>query len=224
MNLKSAAPPVRRAPMNDRVKDRRRYAVNVRRLLAAGARRNRREVLAVVGGSHSATWLYQHALAGQLRTLIPLGAAAAGKGAEYVRTTLAEVLAKAKPLQAVIMAGSADDKSTPAAVAKAVARLSAAVDVCLRNGTVPILATIPPYHGADQSEEKRFNEALVKMARKKRVPVSYCFEALTAAGADKVFTETGSLSPAGVDAAAGALRETFDQIRWAARDSSGRLR
>jgi len=202
------------------VKDRRIYSGNVQRIHAAGSRRSRRGAMLIFGGTLSTTWLYQRSLVGTLRRGMPIDRAAQGEGTEYAKKKVRGILTKDKPQYAIIMFGSADEKRDAASIAKAVANVSAVVDACQRNGTIPIVATIPPRANVgDQAEQENYNKALMAMARKKRVPVSYCHEALTAG--DQVTTID---SQEGVQAASRALLKTFRQIGWAIRDSSLRLR
>jgi len=145
-----------------------------------------------------------------------------------VQVMRAEMLtAVAAILMAVVMFGSQEEDMSPKGLAMAMKNLYAVNDAFSRNGTIPALASIPPA-GPERNAQKdvqRFNKALVRLCRSKKVPISYCFEEIMAADLDKAFSEDGlSLSPQGYLLAGQALRKTFEQIYFAIRDTSATMR
>jgi lysophospholipase L1-like esterase len=120
------------------------------------------------------------------------------------------------------MYGTNDDKS-PQAVTAAMENLAHVIDACAKRGAVPVLATIPPrgYSKEKQDGQKRFNEALIKLCREKKVPISYCYEEMMTHDLRKMLSDGVHLTPGpGNDAAGRALLKTFRQVYWALRDKS----
>jgi len=221
VTVRSAGP--KPAPPAAPVADRLRYAANVRRVHQAGLRRARPDVAVFFGDQHLHPWAAFRTRAGTLARVLPVERGSPGKTTAFAKGRIAEVLREDRPQFVVVQFGSSDEKD-PRALAAAMANLAAVVDACLRAGSLPVLCTIPPRGDADEAPQKRFNRGLIELARRKQVPVSYGFEALTAEGAGEVIGPSGLLTPAGNAAAAHALRETFDQIFFAIRDASRRLR
>ena len=130
---------------------------------------------------------------------------------------------QSKPEFVIAMYGTNDSKR-PGTVAGSVANMAAVVDACVAFGTVPIIATIPPrrFDKKKQDGQIRFNTALVKMCREKKVPISYCFEEMMGRDLRKMLGDGVHLkSTTGNDAAGDALHKTIQQIYFALRDTSG---
>jgi len=83
-------------------------------------------------------------------------------------------LKKLNPEVALIMFGTND--LGPLKVEEYQAKTRQVIQKCLDNGTVVILSTIPPRHGADAKVE-RFVEAVRKLARDMKVPLSDYYKA-----------------------------------------------
>lgn len=82
---------------------------------------------------------------------------------------LAEVVKKYNPRMAVVMLGTNDVNGgrTPAQYRADMAKV---VDTILANGTIPIVSTIPPIKGKDDTV-KAFNLALAEVVKEKKVPL-----------------------------------------------------
>jgi hypothetical protein len=99
------------------------------------------------------------------------------------RRVIADDLKKFNPQFCLIMYGTNNNKARrllPAAMEDLLAMAKA----CEDNGTVPIIATIPP-RGFDDPESKPeagFNAALIKTCRENHIPIAYVFEAFQAGG------------------------------------------
>ena len=144
----------------------------------------------------------------------------------YGKAKIGEYLTGAKPEFAIVMYGTNDSKGAEA-VKQAMENLSDVIDACVEFGTVPVLATIPPrgYSKDKQDGQLRFNQALIKLCREKKVPVSYCFEEMIAQDLKQMLSDGVHLQPAtGNDAAGSALWKTLQQVCFALRDSSGSWR
>lgn len=203
--------------------DRSLYADNVRRIHAAGAGKVRHDVFLFAGDSITAADAYTHTLGQWLGRGITVRRGVGQMRTDYGKAQIGEYLAQSKPEFAIVMYGTNDSKSVEA-VKGAMENLSAVIDSCANFGTVPILATIPPrgYDKDRQDGQIRFNEALVKLCREKKVPVSYCFEEMMQRDLKQMLGDGVHLqSTTGNDAAGEALRKTIRQIYFALRDPSG---
>jgi hypothetical protein len=212
----SAAPP----PW---VSDRSGYAENVRRVHARGRSRVRPDVFLFAGDSLTAATLYTHVLGSWLARGLTVrqgvGTVTTAYGAENIKAYLTD----ARPEFAVVLYGT-NDVERRVSESESVGNLGAVVDACLEFGTVPVLTTIPPRgdNKGRQGEQERFNRALVELARRKQVPVSYAFEEMMQHELGEMLFDGVHLQPeAGNDAAGRALRRTMDQVYFALRDSSG---
>jgi lysophospholipase L1-like esterase len=208
--------------MDERIVDRGIYAENIRRIHASGRGRVRHDVLLFAGDSITGATLYAHALASWLGRGIAVRQGVAQVTTDFGKARIAEYLAQAKPEFAIVMYGTNDSKDR-GAVERAMRNLSAVIDACAQAGTVPIVATIPPrgYSKRGQGEQERFNQALVSLARSKKVPVSYAFEEMMQRDLQQMLYDGVHLTPGpGNDAAGEALWKTFQQVTFALRDSS----
>ena len=200
--------------------DRAIYADHVREVHARGAGKVRSDVFLFAGDSITAATLYTHALGSWLARGLTVrqgvGTVTSAYGAAHIKTYLAD----ARPEFAVVMYGTNDQLSN-VPVSAGMANLAAIADACLEFGTVPVFATIPPrgYDKKSQQPQERFNRALMELARKKRVPVSYVFEEMMRRDLKEMLSDGIHLQPAaGNDAAGRALRQTMDQVYFALRD------
>ncbi len=98
-----------------------------------------------------------------------------GMTIQWARDNVQSWLRKHNPETALIMFGTND--LTQLGVRDYEQKLREVVDLCLRNGTVVILSTIPPRSGmVDRCQ--RFNEAVRRVAGDKQVPLIDYYEAI----------------------------------------------
>jgi lysophospholipase L1-like esterase len=214
----TAASPV----LEDRIADRRNYAERVRQIHAAGQGRVRHDLFLFAGDSITAANMYSDILIAWLGRGIAVRQGVGQIGTEYGKAHIAEYLAQSRPEFAIVMYGTNDSKDSRS-IDRAMANLSAVIDACAEFGTVPVLSTIPPrgYSKRGQGEQVRFNQALVRLCRTKKVPVSYCFEEMMQRDLEAMLYDGVHLSPnPGNDAAGEALWKTFQQIGFALQDGS----
>jgi len=95
---------------------------------------------------------------------------------------LGAILKKYKPQMALIMLGT-NDISRRVAPAQAAANLEKALDLILADGCVAILSTLPPYKGRG-ADVDAFNDAIRKLAEKKKVPLIDLFGEMKARNAN----------------------------------------
>jgi len=211
------------AELTVQVKDRLAYADNVRKIHARGAGKVRHDVILYAGDSITAADSYTHTIQRWVARAIPVRKGVGMMRTGYGKSQIGGYLTGSKPEFVVVMYGTNDSKS-PDAVKQGIENLAAVVDACAAFGTVPIMATIPPrrFDKAKQDGQVRFNEALIKMCRQKKVPVSYCFEEMMKHDLRQMLGDGVHLkSGPGNDAAGRALFETLQQVRFALRDTSG---
>lgn len=198
------------------VRDRLGYAAHVREVHARGRGTVRPGVFLFAGDSITGAASYTHILGAWLARGQTVRQGVASVTTEYGAANIAQYLADARPEFAVVMYGT-NDRGDGRGSAQ---NLAAVVDACVANGTVPIIATIPPRGFLKrQSDIERFNQALVTMARDRQVPVSYAFEEMMQHDLRDILDDGIHLTPeAGNDAAGRALRRTMDQVYFALRD------
>lgn len=222
VTVKVNPPTVELPPPSVQVKDRLAYAANVRRIHAKGAGKVRHDVFLFAGDSITAADAYTKVLIQWLGRGLPVRRGVGQMKTGYGKAMIRKYLAESRPEFAVIMYGTNDAKS-PAAVEQGVQNLAAVVDACVEFGTVPIVATIPPrgYDKDKQDGQVRFNTALVKMCRARKVPISYCFEEMMQRDLRQMLFDGVHLRPrTGNDAAGAALFKTMRQVYFALRDTS----
>ncbi|KKM03640.1 hypothetical protein LCGC14_1772410 [marine sediment metagenome] len=213
---------IAREAATDQVKDRLAYADNVRKIHAAGAGKVRHDIFLFAGDSITAADSYTHVLGRWLTRGIPVRKGVGQMRTNYGKAKIGEYLSGAKPEFAIVMYGTNDSKG-PEAVKAGMANLAAVIDSCAAFGTVPIIATIPPRHfdKDKQDGQVRFNQAIVKLCRAKKVPVSYCFEEMMQRDLKQMLGDGVHLkSSTGNDAAGEALDKTLRQIYFALRDTT----
>ena len=206
--------------VTDPIRDRLAYADNVRKIHAAGKGKVRHDVFLFAGDSITAADAYTFALGRWLARGITVRRGVGQMRTGYGKANIDKYLAESKPEFAIVMYGTNDSKS-PQAVAAAMANLSAVIDSCETLGTLPILATIPP-RGFDKNKQDgqaRFNAALVKLCRGRKVPISYCYEEMMGRDLRKMLGDGVHLTPRdGNNAAGAALLRTMRQVYFALRD------
>jgi hypothetical protein len=205
------------------VADRLNYADNVRKIHAAGAGKVRHDVFLFAGDSITAADAYTHTLGQWLGRGITVRRGVGQMKTGFGKAMIGQYLAECRPEFAIVMYGTNDGKG-PEDVKQAMENLAAVIDTCARQGTVPILATIPPrgYDKTRQAGESLFNLSLIGLCRQKKVPVSYCFEEMMDRDLKQMLGDGVHLTPVrGNDAAGEALWKTIEQVYFALRDTSG---
>ena len=217
--LKSTAKVEKVAPTPQQV-DRQGYADNVRAIHKAGQGKVRPDIFLFAGDSITAADAYTFTLGGWLARGIPVRKGVGQMKTDFGKSQIDGYLAENKPEYAIIMYGTNDAKSAQS-VPGEMENLAYVIDACVKNGTVPVMAAIPPrnFDKDKQDPQVRFNDALAKLCREKKVPVSYAYQEMIQHDLKTMLSDGVHLAPAaGNDAAGKALLATFDQIYWALRD------
>jgi hypothetical protein len=223
-NPGAAAAAVAAAKPTAQVSDRMNYAEHLRTIRARRPGTVRHDVFLFAGDSITAAARYTQILGSWLARGLPVRQGVGTVTAEYGARNIQKYLADALPEFAVIMYGT-NDVGRGVPVSQSMRDLSLILDSCLESGAIPILATIPPrgYNARGQGDQERYNRALVQLAQKRRVPVSYVFEEMMQHDLKAVLGDGIHLLPErGNDLAGRALRRTMDQVYFALRDTSDR--
>jgi len=217
----TAPPKIQPVPLPRQMTDRQAYADNVRKIHALGKGKVRHDVFLFAGDSITAADSYSNTLEQWLARGRQIRRGVGMMKTGFGKNMIGKYL-QSKPEFVIAMYGTNDSKRA-GTVAGSVANMAAVVDACVAAGTVPIITTIPPrrFDKKKQDGQIRFNEALVKMCRGKKVPVSYCFEEMMGRDLRKMLGDGVHLKPTtGNDAAGDALLKTVQQIYFALRDTS----
>jgi len=203
--------------------DRMAYADNVRAIHARGEGKVRHDVFLFQGDSITAADAYGFVLCSWLGRGINVKRGTGMMKTGYGRGTIGKDLSNHNPEFAVIMWGTNNSKAETA-IPPAMEDMAAIIDACAAHGTVPIVATIPPkrFDKAKQDGQERYNTALVKLCRDKKVPISYCFELMMQRDLRQMLGDGTHLKPTtGNDTAGEALYRTMQQVYFALRDTRG---
>jgi len=218
----TAAAKVAQAAPTVQLTDRLAYADNVRAIHARGKGKVRQDVFLFAGDSITAADSYSNTLEQWLARGRQIRRGVGMMKTGFGKNRIGKYLGS-KPEFVIAMYGTNDSKRA-GTVAGSVANMAAVVDACVAAGTVPVITTIPPrrFDKAKQDGQVRFNAALVKMCRAKKVPVSYCFEEMMQRDLRQMLGDGVHLKPTtGNDAAGEALHKTMQQVYFALRDTSG---
>ena len=148
------------------------------------------------------------------------------RGYAAMRTSFGKNRIKAElnglnPEFCLIMYGTNNSKSQ-AAVPPAMDDLLSIARDCAANGTVPIVATIPPrgFKDPESKPEANFNKAVIEMCRKNDIPTAYVFEAFQAGGDRKklVAGDGVHLVDGGFCAAGRAWLAAMEQVNFVLLD------
>jgi hypothetical protein len=159
--------------------DRLNYAEHIRTIHAAGEGRVAKGVAFQFGDSLTGALNYQLFTEAALGRYMVEARAREGWKTTQARATIAADLQQVNPEFCLILLGTNNGKSWWA-IRDAMEDLMAIVKACEDNGTVPIVATIPPRGFTDPKSrpEADYNSALIETCRKNKVPVAYLFEEL----------------------------------------------
>lgn len=97
---------------------------------------------------------------------------------------LSDIIGKYKPQLALYMLGT-NDISAGRPVGKYIVDVEKAVDMLLKNSTVVIVSTIPPYRGKGE-QVQAYNNALRELAKKKQVPLLDLYAEMQARAGDQI--------------------------------------
>jgi len=217
----ASVPTIEFPPPTVQQADRAGYGDNVREIHARGAGKIRHDVFLFAGDSITAADAYTHVLARWLARGIPVRQGVGQMQTGYGKSMIEKYLTESRPEFAIVMYGTNDSKGEQA-VAAAMKNMEYVIDACAKFGTVPILATIPPrgFEKDKQDGQERFNAALIKLCREKKVPVSYCYEEAITHDLKQMLSDGVHLVPGtGNDAAGRALWRTMSQVYFALRDT-----
>ncbi|WP_456432065.1 GDSL-type esterase/lipase family protein [Thermosulfuriphilus sp.] len=212
-------------PLTREEKDRLLYADHLREVHQRGKGRVNKALVCLFGDSLAGPTLYPRLVEGALGIYKVKAYGFAGQTTGFGRRKVAEILAKERPEFLFVMFGTNNVRGrlrTVDVYERWMDDLEAIVKEAESQGVVVALATIPPRGFKDPLSlpEAMFNEALVKRARRLKVPVAYVFEMIQASGPRQEFIWKDGVhwTPRGMEVAALAWAKTMDQIEFVLRD------
>ncbi len=161
--------------------DRAGYAEHVRKIAKAGAGKVVKGRVFLFGDSLTGALNYQLLTEGALGRYPVEATGRAGWRTGQGRTVIAGDIARTNPQFCLILYGTNNSKSAKA-IEAAMGDLLAIAEVCEKNGTIPVIATIPPRGFSDPKSEPEanYNAALIKTCRANKIPIAYIFEEMQA--------------------------------------------
>lgn len=156
--------------------DRRRYAEHIREIHARGRGKVRKGRVLLFGDSLTAALNYWRFTQAALARYEVEARGRPGARTPRGRAVIGKDLAEHNPEFCLILYGTNNDKTDPV-IARSMDDMLAMADACAANGTVPVVATIPP-RGFDDPQsrpEARYNAALIDTMRAHAIPVAYLF-------------------------------------------------
>ncbi|MBN1419657.1 MAG: hypothetical protein JXP34_12840 [Planctomycetes bacterium] len=210
-----------RAPVLSReTEDRPGYAARIREVHARGAGTVRRNCAALFGDSLTGATVYPQCAEAAFGTLIVDAYGYPSMTTRFGRDKIGEILREANPEFLFILYGTNNGKS-PQDIERAMEDLAAIAEACEKNGTIPIIGTIPPRGWDPASEpEARYNARVVEMCRGRKTPIGYIFEDWQAAGDRRQYMGDDGVhwKGEGMEIAARAWAKALAQIRFTLRD------
>ncbi len=161
-------------------RDRLAYSQHIRRIHQAGRGKVRRGVVLQFGDSLTGAYSYRTAAESALGRYTVEARGRAGwktsRGREIIHSDLKQI----NPEFCFILYGTNNRKDS-AGIDQAMEDLLKIAKACASNGTVPIIATIPPsFKKRSRGSEADFNEALIAMCREHSIPIAYLYEEIQA--------------------------------------------
>ena len=168
------------SPLSQYVKDRLGYSQHIRHIHQAGQGKVRKGWVLQFGDSLTGAQLYRTATESALGRYSVEARGRAGwktsKGREIIDSDLKQV----NPEFCFILYGTNNQKDT-SEIGQAMEDLLSMAQACATNGTVPIIATIPPsFKKRSRGSEADFNESLIETCREHHIPIAYLYEEIEA--------------------------------------------
>ncbi len=204
-------------------RDRKHYAVNVRAVHAAGMGKVVKGRVLLFGDSLTAALKYRLETEGALGRYMLEARGRPRWETHQGRRIISEDLLTLNPEFCLILYGTNNSKDS-AAIQRAMDDMLAMARACERNGTVPLVATIPPRGFVDPTSapEARYNAALIETMQANRIPVAYLFREFQAEPDRKrlLYRDGIHWHSEGFVVAARAWQKAMAQVRFAILDRS----
>jgi isochorismate hydrolase len=134
---------------------------------------------------------------------------------------IASDIKQVNPEFCLILFGTNNSKSQ-FAIDEAMEDILAMAKACEENGTVPVVATIPPrgFEDPESKPEAEYNAALVKACRRNQIPVAYLFEEFQTQPERRALLATDGVhwGKGGFPIAARAWKKAMEQVTFALLD------
>ncbi|MCJ8331102.1 MAG: hypothetical protein HRT89_07945 [Lentisphaeria bacterium] len=221
INVSSRSKALKRR-VNSAEKNRGIYAKHVKQIHNRGKGKVKKGWLTLFGDSLTGATSYPN------ETLAATGMKIQAFGYPSMKTSfgknkITEILKTNNPEIICVLYGTNNSKKDKA-LAPAMADMSAIIKACEANGTVVIIATIPPrgFQDPKSTGENNFNDKLKELATRLKVPVADIFEDIQTFGPDqrgKFISKDGvHWTATGMDIAGRSWGKALRQVRFVLRD------
>lgn len=200
-------------------RDRLNYAEHIRQIHSAGRGKVEKGLVFQFGDSLTGALNYQRFTEAALGRYIIEARGRATWTTIQGRAVIASDIKQVNPEFCLILFGTNNIKSQ-FAIEEAMDDILAMAKACEENGTVPIVATIPPRGFTDPKSEPEadYNVALVKTCRKNKIPVAYLFEEFQPDRRMLLAADGIHWGEGGFPIAAQAWKKAMEQVTFALLD------
>ncbi len=204
--------------------DRLSYAGHIRQIHAVGQGKVEKGLVFQFGDSLTGALNYQLFTEAALGRYMVEARGRANWKTSDGRGAIAADLKQVNPEFCLILFGTNNSKSS-FAIDEAMEDILAIVKACEDNGTIPIVATIPPRGFTDPKSrpEEDYNTALIETCRKNKIPVAYLFEEFQAQPDRRELLDGDGIhwGKGGFPIAALAWKKAVEQVVFALLDRTG---
>jgi lysophospholipase L1-like esterase len=167
-------------------RDRLGYAANVAKVHAAGRGKVVKGRVMMFGDSLTYATNYRHNVASALGNYEVIAKGHSRMRTSFGKANIERHLKEVNPEFCLVLFGTNNSKNARS-IAAAMADLVAIAKACEKNGTVPVIGTIPPrgFSDPESKPEKTYNAALAKTCRANNIPVAYIFEVHQESGVNR---------------------------------------
>jgi hypothetical protein len=201
--------------------DRLNYTGYIRKVHAAGQGKVKKGLVFQFGDSLTGAINYQRFTEAALGRYMVEARGRASWTTIQGRAVIASDLKQVNPEFCLILFGTNNRKSQ-FAIEEAMEDILAMARACEENGTVPIVATIPPRGFIDPASqpEGNYNAALIQTCRQNKIPIAYLFEEFQTQPDRRVLLASDGIhwGKSGFPIAARAWKEAMKQVTFALVD------
>jgi hypothetical protein len=209
------------AELNIYERDRANYAQHVRQIHSTGRGKVEKGLVFQFGDSLTGAINYQRFTEAALGRYMVEARGRASWTTIQGRAVIASDIKQVNPEFCLILFGTNNRKSQ-FAIEEAMEDILAMAKACEENGTVPIVATIPPrgFLDPESQPEGNYNAALIQTCRRNKIPIAYLFEEFQAQPDRKTLLATDGIhwGKDGFPIAARAWKKAMEQVTFALLD------
>ena len=202
-------------------RDRLNYTEYVRKIHAAGQGKVEKGLVFQFGDSLTGAINYQRFTEAALGRYVIEARGRAGWTTMQGRALIASDIKRLNPEFCLILFGTNNSKSQ-FAIKEAMEDILAMARACEENGTVPVVATIPPRGFTDPSSqpEGNYNAVLIQTCRQNKIPIAYLFEEFQTQPDRRALLAGDGVhwGKSGFPIAARAWKQAMEQVSFALAD------